>query len=259
MAARSTSTPSRDYLPNSSLRCRAPRWHRPTPEARSDPILRGRHGAAAGPNMTLLQNNEMSVGQTTAELEQRLQAALAERDELLQQQAASAEILKGINSSPGDLAPVFDIILEKAHGLCDVPCGSLQLLEGDQIRAVAVRGMTDAFEKFLRQGYRITNLVQRVQSDRPFQIDDLADALDRIPDDLPVRAAVELGGIRTMLSVALVRDGVVFGRIVAGRKEVRPFTDKQIALLQGFADQAVIAIQNARLFNETRQALELQT
>ena len=209
--------------------------------------------------MTLLQNNEMSVGQTTAELEQRLQAALAERDELLQQQAASAEILKVINSSPGDLAPVFDIILEKAHGLCDVPCGSLQLLEGDQIRAVAVRGMTDAFEKFLRQGYRITNLVQRVQSDRPFQIDDLADALDRMPDDLPVRAAVELGGIRTMLSVALVRDGVVFGRIVAGRKEVRPFTDKQIALLQGFADQAVIAIQNARLFKETRQALERQT
>jgi two-component system, NtrC family, sensor kinase len=210
--------------------------------------------------MTLRQHTEADLSRTVAELEQRLQASLAERDELLEQRSASAEILKVINASPGDLTPVFQVILEKAHSLCDVPCGSLQLYDGDHLRAVAVRGMTEPFEKFLREGYRVPNRVrQNIDSGHPVQIADLADVFDQWPDDSVPRAAVELGRIRTMLSVPLVRDGVAFGRIVAARQEVRPFIDKQIALLQGFADQAVIAIENARLFNETREALERQT
>ena len=182
-------------------------------------------------------------------------------DELLEareQQAATAEILKVINASPGDLTPVFDIILEKAHGLCDVPCGSLQLFDDGHTRAVAVRGMTEPFEKFLRQGYRLDR-GQPVQSGGPFQIDDLAKAIVGASHNSPLRVAFGLGGLRTMLSVPLVRDGVVFGRIVAGRQEVRPFSEHQIAVLQSFADQALIAIENARLFNETREALERQT
>jgi two-component system NtrC family sensor kinase len=210
--------------------------------------------------MTLRQPTEADLSRTVAELEQRLQASLAERDELLEQRSASAEILKVINASPGDLTPVFDIILEKAHSLCDVPCGSLQFYDGDHLRSVAVRGMTESFEKFLRQGYRIPDRIrQNIDSRHPVQVADLAEVLAQRSDDSIQRAAVELGGIRTMLSVPLVRDGIAFGRIVAARREVRPFTDKQIALLQGFADQAVIAIQNARLFNETREALERQT
>ena len=182
-------------------------------------------------------------------------------DELLEareQQAATAEILKVINASPGDLTPVFDIILEKAHGLCDVPCGSLQLFDDGHTRAVAVRGMTEPFEKFLRQGYRLDRS-QPVQSGRPFQIDDLTKVIVGASHGSPLRVAFELGGLRTMLSVPLVRDGGVFGRIVAGRQEVRPFSEHQIAVLQTFADQAVIAIENARLFNETKEALERQT
>jgi GAF domain-containing protein len=185
---------------------------------------------------------------------------LDELREAREQQAASAEILKVINSSRGNLAPVFDVILEKAHSLCHAPCGSLQLYDGEQVRAVAVRGMTEAFEKVLRQGYSVTDQMRRsMDPRRVIQNVDLAERLERMPDEPALRAAVELGGIRTMVSVPLVRDDVALGRIVAARQEVRPFTDHQIALLQSFADQAVIAIENARLFNETQEALERQT
>jgi len=197
------------------------------------------------------RRKRLSVPELTHKLESRDE----ELNEAREQQAATAEILKVINASPGDLTPVFDIILEKAHSLCDVPCGSLQLFDNAHTRAVAVRGMAELFEKFLRQGYRLDRN-QPVQSLRPFQIDDLAKFAT---DGSALQAAFELGGLRTMLSVPLVRNGVAFGRIVAGRQEVRPFSEHQIALLQGFADQAVIAIENARLFNETKEALARQT
>ena len=175
------------------------------------------------------------------DLNRQLERCSDELIEAREQQAATAEILKVINASPGDLTPVFDIILEKAHGLCDVPCGSLQLYDDGHTRAVAVRGMTEPFEKFLRQGYRLDRS-QPVQSGRPFQIDDLTKVILGASHGSPLRVAFELGGLRTMLSVPLVRDGVVFGRIVAGRQEVRPFSEHQIAVLQSFADQALIAI-----------------
>src|SRR3954453_21889741 len=185
---------------------------------------------------------------SVSDLEHKLQRRNEELNEARDQQAATAEILKVINARPGDLTPVFDVILEKAHSLCDVPCGSLQLFNQDHTRAVAVRGMSEAFEKFLRQGYRLDRS-QPVQSVRPFQIDDLA----KVPrDGSAPRVAFEMGGLRTMLSVPLVRDGIAFGRIVAGRPEVRPFSEHQISVLQSFADQAVIAIENARLFNEVQ-------
>src|SRR3954454_2305473 len=192
---------------------------------------------------------------SVSDLEHKLQRRNEELNEAREQQAATAEILKVINARPGDLTPVFDVILEKAHSLCDVPCGSLQLFNDDHTRAVAVRGMTAAFEKFLREGYRLDRS-QPVQSVRPFQIDDLA----KVPrNGSAPRVAFEMGGLRTMLSVPLVRDGISFGRIVAGRPEVRPFSEHQVAVLQTFADQAVIAIENVRLFNETKDALERQT
>src|SRR3954466_14443579 len=185
---------------------------------------------------------------SVSDLEHKLQRRNEELNEARDQQAATAEILKVINARPGDLTPVFDVILEKAHSLCDVPCGSLQLFNHDHTRAVAVRGMTEAFEQFLRQGYRLDRS-QPVQSVRPFQIDDLA----KVPrNGSAPRVAFEMGGLRTMLSVPLVRDGIAFGRIVAGRPEVRPFSEHQIAVLQSFADQAVIAIENARLFEEVQ-------
>ncbi len=183
-----------------------------------------------------------------------------ETQEALEQQTATSEILRVINNSTGNLAPVFESILEKAHHLCGAPCGSLQLYEQGRVVPVAIRGMTDAFTAYLRAGYPITDGVRGILfADRPIQLVDVAEFHRSRPDEPSMRAAVELGGIGTMLTVPLAKDGKVFGRIVAGRREIGAFTDKQISMLQGFADQAVIAIENARLFNETQEALERQT
>jgi two-component system NtrC family sensor kinase len=198
-------------------------------------------------------NPATDLEQTVASLRRDLEARTAEFDEAWAQRAAVAEVLQVINSSSGDLTPVFDCILKNAHHLCGAPCGSLQLCEGDRVVAMAVRGMTDAFAAFLRGGFPITEVMREsVFSSHPLQRD-MAEILRDRPDEPSARAAVELGGIRTMLTVPLIRDGVTFGRIVAARQEVKPFSDKQIALLQDFAAQAVIAIENARLFNELQQ------
>jgi GAF domain-containing protein len=183
-----------------------------------------------------------------------------ETKEALEQQAATAEILKVINSSPNDLTPVFDIILEKAHSLCDITNGSLELYEGDIARSVAARGMNVRWEQYLRQGYKITETLRPAyMAVGHSHVIDMKKTVERFPDEPTLRGFVEIGGLRTFLALPLVKDGIVFGRIVAARAEVRPFTEKQITLLQSFADQAVLAIENARLLTEQREALERQT
>jgi GAF domain-containing protein len=200
--------------------------------------------------------------QLIADLQRRLAECKAERDEALEQQTATAEILQVINSSPGDLEPVFAAMLQKAHTLCEASFGALMTYDGERFHAVAHRGTPVPFREFLASGIRPGpgDPFWRIVDGAAFShIHDLSEVVTRYPGEPLPRAAVDLGGIRTLLVVPLRKDSELLGVITAYRQEVRPFTDKQIALLENFAAQGVIAMENARLLTETREALEQQT
>ena len=199
--------------------------------------------------------------QTNADLQRQLAEARAERDESEAQKAAITEVLGVINSSPGDLAPVFDAMLEKAMRLCAAAFGYLETYDGEHFHPVATRGLPAAYADYLpqRDAPGSSSSYAQILGGAPYvHVADLREG--EAYHTSPLRQAlVDLGGARSSILIALRREDVLLGSLVIYRREVRPFTDKQIALLQNFAAQAVIAMENARLLTETREALEQQT
>ena len=184
---------------------------------------------------------------------------LNELRESLEQQTATSEVLGVISSSPGELEPVFQAMLANAVRICEAKFGMLYLAEGDAYRTVAMHNAPQALADFIKRrgpfqptpgGY-----LDRVM--RTKQVSHTADVTAEAVVSLS--PAATLGGARSTVTVPMLKDDELIGALIIYRQEVRPFTDKQIEVVQNFAAQAVIAIENMRLLNELRQSLQQQT
>ncbi len=183
-----------------------------------------------------------------------------ETQEALEQQTATAEVLRVISSSPTDLDPVYRTILESMTRLCESQIGALFLFDGERLHAAATHGMTAEFASLLQSArpkpsHETTTRLAALERRMVHVADLLSDAtFSPTPRDL-----YERENVRTVLSVPMLRESKLIGVITTWRREVRPFDDRQIGLVRTFADQAVIAIENVRLFKETQEALSHQT
>src|SRR5215471_1789785 len=193
--------------------------------------------------------------QRIADLERQLAEREAELAEAREQKTAIAEVLGVINSSPGDLAPVFDAMLERAMRLCEADYGHVLTFDGQQFHPAAIQGEAGFVEWLRRRGpitvpavsdTNASPLARVMRGERVAQVADATQQKTYRTHPL-YKELVDISGIRSSAAVALRKEDALLGAIVVYRREVRQFSEKEIALLQNFAAQAVIAMENARL------------
>ena len=210
------------------------------------------------------QFNDMAgkLEESYADLEQKVEDRTHELSQALDQQTATAEVLQVISSSPGELHPVFDAMLQNAVRICEANFGNLWVREGDKFRIVAIHGGPQEYRDQLFSEPLVLpppeSAMGRVAgSGQVVQIDDISTTPTH---GMKMRmATIEIAKARTLVVVPMLKEKEVVGIIGIYRQEVRPFTEKQIALVESFAAQAVIAIENTRLLHELRQSLQQQT
>src|SRR5215210_644922 len=200
---------------------------------------------------------------STADLKEQLDRRTRELAEALEQQTATSEVLRLISCSSGELAPVFESLLASAKHLCGAEFGIILLREGDAFRTVALHGATAEYTEARWRAPCIrpaadTGLGRALEKKQVGQIADVQ-AVAGYVDNPEQALLVQLAGVRSKLTVPMLKEEDLIGVIEIDRQEVRPFTDKQIELVKNFAAQAVIAIENARLLKELRESLQQQT
>ena len=215
-----------------------------------------KHGARRGAS-TAKKETRARAKPSAATLDERLAAKTRELDEALEQQAATAEVLKMISDLPGDLGPVFQTILANATRICRAGFGLLGLIEENALRIVASHNVPqELLEKFpngLIHPHPKSGLGYMIRTHRLTRYKDVRTEQAYLEHDPAVVALADIGGARSIINVPMIEDHRLIGNFGIYRQEVRPFTDKDVELIQSFASQAVIAIENARLLKELRQ------